>query len=193
VIARWATILVTALAAASTACGLPPPQVGSVGPQQVRQLPPAAVMGPNVPSGTIFTARIDEPLDTFYTKPGSTFEAVVETPLLGPDGSIVVPQGAAVYGTFVSQGSPAEPSIRVAIRAVDTVEGTVPVSAAVLSAQHIDWVGPPVPEPLFGYQYPHEQPTQVRVPRGALLALQLTEPLLLPDSRLALPESPQPR
>jgi hypothetical protein len=189
---RAAVPLVTGIAAASAAC-TGPSQVASVGPQQVQNVPPAAVAGPHVPSGTIFTARIDEPLDTFYTEPGSTFTAAVVTPLLTPDGSIVVPYGAEVYGTFVSRGSPAEPRIRVAIHAVDTVEGTVPLAAAVRSAQHVDWIGPAQPEPLFGYEYPHEQPTQVRVPRGALLALQLTEPLLLPESRLAPPSTPHPR
>jgi hypothetical protein len=192
---RRVAVVVTAFAVAGPTACAEQGQVLSVGPQQVQTVPPAAVAGPYVPSVTLFTARIDAPLDTFYTAPGSTFDAVVVTPLVGPDGRILVPYGAELFGTFVSQGSPDRPRILVAIHAVDTVDGTVPVAAVVRSAQHVDWIGPPVPEPLFGYEYPHEQPAQVRVPRGALIELQLVEPLLLPDARLALPPSApaQPR
>jgi hypothetical protein len=157
-----------------------------------------------VPAGTLFSVRLDHPLDSFYTAPGSTFTAAVVTPLSDPHGRTLVEYGARVHGTFVSYGSSDAPRIEVRIDSIDTVEGTLPVAAAVREAQHVDVAGPLRIGPRFTYEYPYgfleygmggapppesavprvgyelEEQREVRVPRGALIELQLTRPLVLP-------------
>jgi hypothetical protein len=209
-IATWMSAL--ALGAAAAGCGsAAPPAVSSVGPQTVDRLPPGTLAGPYVPSGALLTVRADQPLDTYYTAPGSTFTATVLTPLRDPSGRVLVAAGAKVHGTFVSFGSADEPRVRLAFQSVDTVEGTVPLAAAVRQAQHVEWIGPPEVTPREAYQFPYdfleygnetagpsdpsqptlgyqiEQPRQVHVPYGALLGLQLTEPLALPGASVAHP------
>jgi hypothetical protein len=211
---RYATVFVLgaalALPLALGACSTAEEQVASVGPQTPRPVPPGKVQGPYVQAGTIFTMKLDEPLDTFYTPPGTRFTGTVVTPLRGPDGSILVPYGAKVRGTVASTGDPKIPRVRVELENIDTVAGTVPLHAAVRRAQHYDWAGPPTPEPYASYIYPYDlleygsgtsapgteppgrpvegatmmQPREVRVPAGALVEVQLVDPLLLPGARL---------
>ena len=133
------------------------------------------------------------------------------TPLRSNDGHVLVPYGAKVRGTIASVGDPEVPRIRVDLQNIETVAGTVPLHAAVRSAQHYDWAGPPTPEPYASYIYPYDfleygsdtsapgtsppghrvegatmmQPREVRVPAGALVDLQLVDPLMLPGARLA--------
>lgn len=205
-------ISAVALASGAMACGTSmPPEVSSVGPQTVAHVAPGSIVGPYVPAGTLLTVRADQPLDTYYTAPGSTFTATVVTPLRDPGGRVLVPEGAKVHGTFVSYGRPDEPRVRVALQSIDTVEGTVPLQAAVRRAQHVDWTGPPELTPRQAYQFPYdfleygnetagpsdpnqptlgyeiEQPRQVHVPSGALLDLQLVGPLALPGARVVHP------
>jgi hypothetical protein len=209
--AAWVSAV--GLMAATAGCGTStPPAVSSVGPQKVAEAPPGTPAGPHVPAGVLLTVRTDQPLDTYYTPPGSAFTATVLTPLRDSSGRVVVVEGAKVHGTFVSFGQPDEPRVRVALQTIDTVEGALPLSAAVRQAQHVEWTGPPrLPkrqtyqlrasgieygtetagpsdpsQPSLGFQV--EQPRQVHVPSGAILELQLTEPLASPGAR-----SPQPR
>jgi hypothetical protein len=189
-------------AAATVACGAQP-EVSSVGPQGVASVAPAGVAETYVPGGTIFSVRLDQPLDSYYTAPGSTFTATVVDPLREARGRTVVEVGARMHGAFVSSGSPDDPRIQVRIDTIDTVEGTVPLAAVVREAQHLDLVGPTRTAPHFSSEFPYgaleygptavpppeqaapnvgyalEQPREVRVPRGALMELQLTRPLVL--------------
>lgn len=186
-------------------------EVSSVGPQKIDAVPPRAEDGPYVPSGTLLSVRADQPVDSFYTAPASPFTATVVSPLLDTAGGTVVAEGAKVRGTFASFGSPAHPRVRLAIKSVDTVRGRAPLTAVVREAQHRSWVVPPalVPEkahrlsydlfdyhdqiigtsgpgaPQFGYQ--SEPPHQVLLPASALIELQLTEPLVLPNVPPAQP------
>ena len=159
----------------------------------------------------MFSVALDEPIDTFYTPPGTGFTATVRTPLDGSDGRVLVLTGAKVRGTLASVGEADMPLIRVELDSVDTVAGTLPLHAAVRWAQHYDWKGPPTPEPYASYLYsdgfldygtksagpgvstsgrPVEgrtmmQPREVRIPEGAVIQLQLTEALILPGAWLA--------
>lgn len=185
-------------------------QVASVGPTTPRPVAPSDIRGPYVQAGTIFSMKTDEPLDTFYTPPGTHFTGTVVTPILGADGRVLVPYGSKVRGTVVSVGDPDIPRIRVDLQNIDTVAGTVPLHAAVMHAQHYDWAGPPTPEPYASYIYPYDfleygsdtsapgtappaektygatmmQPREVRVPAGALVQVQIVDPLALPGARL---------
>lgn len=196
--------------AVAGAAGCASPQVSSVGPQAVSPVLPTTLSGSYVPSGTILTVRADQALDTYYTAPGSPFTATVLTPLRDRSGRLLVESGAKLHGTFVSFGSAGAPRVRVALRSIDTVDGTVPIAAAVRQAQHLDWIGPPSMTPRQAYQPPYDllehgreqviqpggdqhavdyeiaQPTQVHVPKGALVTVQLTAPLAAGEGAHAL-------
>jgi hypothetical protein len=198
------------VALALGACSTAEDQVASVGPRTPRPVAPSSIQGPYVQAGTIFSMKLDEPIDTFYTPPGTHFTGTVVTPLVGPDGRVLVPYGAKVRGTLASVGDPEIPRLRVDLQNIDTVDGTVPLHASVRHAQHYDWVGPPTPEPYASYIFPYDfleygsdtsapgtsppmhenygatmmQPREVRVPAGALVQVQLVDPLMLPGARL---------
>jgi hypothetical protein len=203
-------LLVLGAALVLGACSTAEEQVGSVGPQTPHPVPAERIEGPFVQAGTILTMRLDEPIDSFYTPPGTHFTGTVVTPLRGPDGRELVPYGAKVHGTVASVGDPEIPRLRVDLQNIDTVAGTVPLRAAVRRALHYDWAGPPTPEPYASYIYPYDfleygsdtsapgtsppghrvegatmmQPREVRVPAGALVQVQLVDPLMLPGARL---------
>jgi hypothetical protein len=198
-----AQCLATWIAVVGGAAGCASPQVSSIGPQAVSPTVPGALVGPYVPSGTLLTVRADQALDTFFTAPGSPFTATVLTPLRDPSGQLLVESGAKVHGTFVTFGSSDSPRVRVALESIDTVGGTVPLAAALRRAQHVDWIGPPSMTPRQSLQAPYDllelgreqviqpgpdqhatsyeiaQPRQIQVPLGALVMLQLTEPLVV--------------
>jgi hypothetical protein len=164
-----------------------------------------------VQAGSVFPVALDGPIDTFYTPPGTRFAATVMTPIEGRYGHVLVRAGAKVRGTLASVGEPDIPLIRVELDDIDTVAGTVPLHAAVRRAQHYDWKGPPRRVPYASYvnsdsflDYgtqsagpsvstsgpPAEgrtmmQPTEVRIPKGAVIQLELTEALILPGAWLA--------
>jgi hypothetical protein len=193
------------------ACATGGGEVASVGPQTPHLLPPGAVQGPYVQGGTIFWARLDQPVDTYYTPPGKHFTATVTTPLRGPDGRVLVPVGAKVRGTLASVGDQDMPLVRVQLDSIDTIAGTLPLRASVLGAQHYSWTGPPTPTPYASYVYSYGfsnygadtsssvtsgpgqpvegrtlmQPREIDLPTGAQMQLQLVEPLVLPGARLA--------
>jgi hypothetical protein len=204
-------LLVLGAALALGACSTAEEQVSSLGPQTPHPVAPASIQGPYVQAGTLFSMQLDEPIDTFYTPPGTHFTGTVVTPLRGPDGRVLVPYGAKVRGTLASVGDPEVPRIRVTLQNIDTVAGTIPLHGAIRSAQHYDWLGPPTAEPYASYIYPYDfleygsdtsapgtsppghpvegatmmQPREVRVPAGALVQVQLVDPLMLPGAHLA--------
>lgn len=203
-IARCLAVAAMGTAAATSACAARP-EVSSVGPEAVSQTTPPDAATPYVPAGTLLTVRLDQPLDSFYTAAGSTFTATVVTPLRDERGATLVRDGARLHGTFVSSGAPDDPRVLVRIDTVDTAAGTLPISAAVREAQHVDWVAPLRPTATFQDEYPYalledgagatfrppelavpnvgyafRHPKEVWVPRGALMELQLTRPLVVP-------------
>ena len=177
------------------------PEVASVGPQSPNPAPPESIAGPFVQAGTLFSAQVDQLIDTYYSAPGTPFTATVVNPLFGAQGQLVVPYGAKLRGTIASVGTYELPNIRVALQSIDTVGGPVPIEAAVREAQHYEWLGPDplsvdymsrnrdLPDAarsanLFGYQaaygYDTTQPSEVRIPRGAVMEIALTAPLAPP-------------
>jgi hypothetical protein len=197
-----ACVSAVALVAVAGGCGsAAPPAVSSLGPQKVEHAPPGAIAGPYVPAGAVLSVRADQPLDSYYSAPGSSFTATVQAPLRDSSGRVLVVPGAKVRGAFASFGTHEEPRVRISLTSIDTVDGTVPLSAAVRRAQHVNWAGPPELAPRASYQFPYdfleygtttayppyssspsigyqiEQPKQVHVPSGAYLELQLTAPL----------------
>jgi hypothetical protein len=205
-------VLSLAILLGPLACGAQQTQeVSSIGPQNPHPVPPGAVRGPFAQAGSLFVVALDGAVDTFYTPPGTRFTATVTRPLEGLDGRVLVPTGAKVHGTLASVGTTDAPLIRVELESVDTVAGTVPLHAAVRWAQHYDWKGPPTPEPYASYvtsdsflDYGTEtdgpgvsqyggpavegrtlmQPREVRIPKDAVMQLELTEALILPGAWL---------
>jgi len=152
----------------------------------------------------MFSVRIDQTLDSYDTAPGTPFMATVVDPLRASDGRTLVPYGAKVTGVFVSYGTPLHPRVRVEMQSIETVDGRVPLHASVRGAQHLEWASPaepgvrpsygllesgwtgmpPMPSsqsgaPEIGYTM-QARPRQVLVPRGALVALMLVEPIVAP-------------
>ena len=179
--------------------------VGSVGPQTPTPVAPEVIRGPFVQAGTVFTVTVDEAIDTFYTPPGTRFTATMRDGLLDQSGRALVLPRAKVRGTLASVGATDIPLIRVQIDLIDTVVGSVPCHAAVRSAEHFAWAGPPTPDPNTPDLLPHGaidsnqdraeprdplgrtvegralmQPRELRVPAGAVIQLVLTQPLVLP-------------
>ncbi len=186
-------------------------EVSSVGPQNPHPLPAGSVAGPYVQAGTQFSARLDQRIDTLYTPPGTRFSATTTAPLLASDGRVIVPSGAKIRGVVMSVGDADAPILRLDLEDIDTVEGPVPLHAAVRAAQHHDWAGPPTTT-LYeeSLVYPNDfedyggekrapdnslpegrpegrtlmQPREIDVPAGAVLQLRLSEPVVLPEGRV---------
>jgi hypothetical protein len=157
-----------------------------------------------VQAGTFFSARLDRPLDSYETPAGTEFSATVVDPLLASNGRVLVPYGAKVTGVLVSTVQASQPRVRVQLRTIDTVAGPAPLQAALRAAQHVDWAGPAAPgtrapygllesgwtggpptpssrgiEP--GYVQDRVSPREIHVPAGALLELELVQPLVWPQ------------
>ncbi len=206
------SILALVVLLAPLACGAGQ-EVASVGPQSPHPLPAGAVVGPYVQAGTQFSVRLDQPIDTFYSAPGTKFTATVNGAVQGPDGQLIVPRGAKVRGVVASVGDLDAPMLRINLESIDTVAGPMPLHAAVRTAQHHDWAGPPTPAPYEeSFVYPFDfseygtentapdnslpggrtaegrtlmQPREINVPAGAVMQLRLSEPIVLPGARLA--------
>jgi len=97
---------------APLACGTQQ-EISSVGPQSPHLLPAGAVVGPHVQAGTLFSVSLDQPIDTFYSAPGTRFTATVTAPLQAPDGQVIVRSGAKIRGAVESVGEADAPMLRV--------------------------------------------------------------------------------
>ena len=65
---------------------------------------PARPVTVSVPEGTVFSVRLIDPLDSATAKPGDSFRATLDAPVVLED-QVVIPQGAEVTGTVVDQAS----------------------------------------------------------------------------------------
>lgn len=185
--------------------------VASVGSQTPHPVQPGTIRGPYVQAGALFSIKLDRPIDTFSTQPGTPFTAQTTAPLRGEDGRVLVALGARVRGVVASIGTEDTPLIGVQLESIDTIAGPVPLRAAVRTSQHYSWTGPPTPQAPYGSEvYPFGftnygsatwtpqgaipgrpaegrammQPREIDIPAGALLQLQLIEPLVLPGAQL---------
>ncbi|HEX7089853.1 MAG TPA: glycine zipper 2TM domain-containing protein [Longimicrobiales bacterium] len=52
----------------------------------------------SVPAGTTFAVRLDETVSTDRNVPGDPFTATLADPIVGPDGTVLIPSGATVRG-----------------------------------------------------------------------------------------------
>jgi hypothetical protein len=198
-------LALVALAPLSCASALQP-EVASVGTRDARPAQPLNAAEPFAEAGTRFAVQADQPLDTYYSTKGEPFTATVVNPLFGPLGQPIVLRGAKLRGQIASVGTYELPKLRLVLLSIDTVEGPVPIEAAIRQSQHYEWAGPdpldidptsgrppvngngepheiPHPANLFGYQaaygYGTTQPREVRIPRGAILEIALVAPLVL--------------
>jgi len=144
-------------------------------------------------------------LDTMASSVGTPFTATVENALVGPDGVTVVPVGAKVRGRLVSTGSVTDPRLKLELNAIDTAFGPAPLEAKVRHAQRNEYAGPPVFVPTYSdaYLYPYDayawgwwrpygggpgylpySPREIHIPRGASVQLELTRPLIPPNTHV---------
>jgi hypothetical protein len=116
--------------------------VASTGPQTPAPIAPGRVDGPFVQAGAMFSMRMDAPIDTFYTAPGTPITATLLNPLVDSTGRIAAAYGAKVHGTVEGAGTEERPRLRVQIDSIDTINGTLPMQAAIRHAQQVRWAGP---------------------------------------------------
>lgn len=91
----------------------PPPVIAAALPpkrhfwQEPAPTPPPANTDPNADSGRwILKAYLDQPLSSEVSTTGQPIQATVAEPVLNPDGTVAVPQGATLVGT-VAKSKPA--------------------------------------------------------------------------------------
>lgn len=190
------------------------PAVMAVRPSSVPRIEPSQIRGPYVPKGTRMIVRLEGEIDTLRSRPGQPITARVLAPLYAPDGRVIVPAGATLRGRLVSVGSPERPRVRLLFESVDTVQGPAPIVAEIEASQHARYPGPTrwrqVPADWYygglstyaygdlygwgpwgggppgfgGYVWEPYNPREVYLPEGALLRLELDEPLIPPGTRV---------
>jgi len=164
----------------------------------VRPVDTSRVQGTFGQAGQRFQVSLDQPIDTLESVRRGTFTAHVVSPILGSDGRVLVPAGAAVTGEVRSLGSLETPYIRVRFDTVETVHGAAPLQARLRAADYHEYMGPWITGYDVGYRsgyawgggpsyandwyYVAFRPTEVRLPAGARLDLVLTRPLVPPGS-----------
>ena len=107
-------------------------------------------------------------------KVGTPFTATVHAPLRDRSGQTLVAHGAKVHGRLVSYGAPGQAHVQVALDSIDTVAGPAPLFAAIRKAEMA-------------------LPQEVRVPGGAVVELQLTDPIAVPASSARVASGPERR
>lgn len=105
--------------------------------------PPAPAPAPEpvvrmVPSGTSFAIRLNETLSTETNAVGDGFTATVADPIVGPDGTVLIPAGAVVRGrvTAVNKSDNISETavIKLAFEAVSFGGRSYPLQATVIEA-----------------------------------------------------------
>jgi hypothetical protein len=202
-----ASMLVALAPLTQLACGASA-DIASVGPDEPHPAEAGTVAGPFIQAGSMLVVRLDSPIDTFDTAPGTHFTATVVAPMYMENGFTLVKAGAKVQGTLVSSGTPESPHVRLSFESIETTRGSVPLRAVLRSTEHYDWQGPPLYTPGQALRWPYDfgdyhedtapagalpgrpvegrammQPREIHVPWGAVMRLQVTEPVLLPGSR----------
>jgi hypothetical protein len=197
---RW--LLVAALLGAACAPKTARTRVMTTDPQEIVHAD-AEEPRAQVPAGSMMTVRMLSEINTRTSKPGDRFEAAVVDPLIGRDGSVIVPAGSVVRGSVeraqkergialaldvVRVGSQ-DVALDAKVQAADVVpvtserEGRVPHYAgatATFPAGTGGTVEPRYLEPdaLRGGSRDHAG-AELALPMGAQIYLVLTRPILL--------------
>lgn len=87
-----------------------------------------------VPAGARLGVRVEDALSTETSTPGDTFTATVLTPLRGPDGTVVIQEGAKVHGRVLAVEKEPAPSLKLVFETVDTAMGRRRLRATLASA-----------------------------------------------------------
>lgn len=160
-----------------------------------------------VAAGTVIEVTLDQGLGTKSSQVGEGFSARVTAPVKSASGRVLVPQGGELRGFVVGLASGLSPLIKIAFTTIDTVDGVAPIQARLISAQRYAYVeqapvGVPssydsiLLEPLFqpgvrsssavgigggpAAERATTTRTELRVPAGADLRLELVAPLVAP-------------
>lgn len=193
----------------SVAVKAPASAIGG-GPAEMQGAPrPAEMQGaPNaVAAGTIVEVTLDEGLGTKSSQVGEGFSARVTAPVKTAAGRVLVPEGGELRGYIVGLDDGMLPLIKIAFTTIDTVSGVAPIQARLVSAERYAYVeqapvGVPssydaiLLEPLFqsgvrpnagigigggpAAERATTTRTELRVPAGADLRLELSAPLVAP-------------
>ncbi len=119
------------------ACARPAPMhpVPGFTPEEEVHAPPAGTIA--LPAGARLDVHVDDALSTETSQPGDAFTATVLAPVRGPDGRVVVQEGAKIRGRVLSiekAENGRDPSMRVLFENVDTTMGRRKLRATLASA-----------------------------------------------------------
>lgn len=151
---KWSVVPVVLVAALSGLAGC--------GGRETRAKAPAlAGARAQVPAGTRFAVRLDEPL-SLRAAPGTAITAKVLEPIVGTDGGVLVPEGAVLKGRVVDlelheDANGVRPRLQLAFESIETVSGTAPISARIADPGPNALVAP-LP-PAAGYDVALERPS----------------------------------
>ncbi len=198
-----------ALSLALTLGGCTMDEIQTTAPRDVRRVPASAVNGSFVQAGTMFRARLDDPIGTQLSKRGDAFTATVVEPLVDAHGTVIVDRGAKLEGRIADLDSGSStPTIRLRFTGIHPANGgaSIPLAARIVRIQHTDYAGASstpiytadpssVGDPFISYDTilmsPEGTaaiyPTEIEVPMGSAMTLELTRPLLAPGATWAAP------
>ena len=125
----------------------------------------------NLPAGTLLTVRLDKPVLVENQGPDTTFEAVVEEPIV-IDGNTLVSRGTTVEGRVESSRAPNTRSDRGSVRlTLDSIR----IAGLDLPIQTAS---------LFAREAPQNEPSaSVGLEKGRRLTFRLAEPLYISGQR----------
>jgi hypothetical protein len=146
----------------------------------------------SVSAGTRFTARLDQFLATDSSLPGESFSARVVAPVMSSCHFDFIRAGATLRGR-VTRAEPGKPPVlAIQLIDVDTSVGARPIPAAIRSVTGFAWVETNVPNSSYRAFVLHPpwamDPSgpasqggelQQTFPEGALIELELTEPVVV--------------
>ncbi len=133
----------------------------------------------NLPVGTLLTVRLKDPVSADDSGPGSTFEAVVDKPIV-VEGNTLVPRGAGVAGRVESaRASALEHSrgyVRLTLDEIAIAGRDLPIQTSSLFARaNADGLNP-------AGAFPTSVST-VHLEKGRQLTFRLTEPVYVANQR----------
>jgi hypothetical protein len=168
-----------------------------------RPAPAARIEGAFVPAGRSIEVALDRTIASDWSAPGQRFTARVMAPVFADDGSVLIHEGARLYGHVADVDRWRRPSVRLSFDTIETRYGPVAIDASMLSERsfrvdaeaaregELDYdvtvipgerPRPPAGAPAFGYRAPPRP--EVRLPAGTEMRLVLKHPLLAPGARI---------
>ena len=177
----------------SLACSsAPPPAATQPGPGGALAITKKSgpVSVPYLPAGIALDATLEQPVDTRISTPGEPISATVNAPIVASNGDVLIPAGARLEGHIRSIQHVPGPSIDLEFDTLRFPDGSnVAISARVMSAQQNRYRALPAPTGVTSMQPGVTEPqgpegtgtgqnVEITIPRGAMLKVALTTPVV---------------